>query len=996
MCKKSRGLILCALAMTVVLGSTAWGALVGHWKLDETSGTVAADSSGNGLNGTVQGGGTWVAGKIGGAWQADGTDDYILIPHSASLDISNAITVAFWIRASGTRQVITKGGTAGSAWYNSYGIRLNGTVLNWRGDRYANSLLSSSIPNIGTEWTHVAITFDVAVPANNQKIHVNGVLNAQNTSTNPLSTNTNDVVIGRDNYGSGRWYLLGALDDFRIYNEALPTEMIPVIMVGGGVSAGTAVAPSPADKATDVLRDVALSWTPGEFAATHDVYFGTSLVDVNAASSTNPPGVLAGAGQDANTFDPAGLLEFGRTYYWRVDEVNAAPDTTVFKGKVWSFTAETYAFPVTNIAATASSFHNADTGPQKTVDGSGLDAADLHGTAENTIWLSSGTAPQPAWIQYEFDDVYKLQEMRVWNYNQSIEAFAGLGAKSVTVEYSTDANSWTTLAGVPEFARAPGAPGYASNTTVNFAGVAAKYVKLTINSNWGGIMPQFGLSEVRFYYVPVHAREPKPASAATGVSPEVVLSWRSGREAASHQVYLSADSNAVANGTALIDTVTDNSYTLKALDLGTTYYWKVVEVNQAATPATWESDTWSFTTANYLVIDNFESYTNESPNRLFQTWIDGYGYSADEFFPVENPGNGTGSGVGHDIWNTSYKTIAETTIIHGGKQSMPLYYDNSVATTSEAQRTWKTAQNWTTNGADTLTLYFRGTPVGFAELSPGHILMNGIGADIWGTADQGRFVYKQLTGDGTIIARVDHLDDTDSTHWAKAGVMIRQSLDPSSTWALALASPGNGTHFQARVTTAASATSDTSLTLPASQTTAQIPLWVKLERKGDQFNAYYAVGEATPTTWTANPWNPQTISMNATVYVGLAVTSHSTTAITQAEFSNVAITGTVTGQWQSASLGVEQPAGNLPDTLFLTVEDSGGHKATVVNTDPYAVAAGAWTPWTIPLSALTSTGVKMDSVKKMTIGIGDSAKSASGATGLLYIDDIGYGRPVSQ
>jgi hypothetical protein len=82
--------MLCALAMTVVLGSTTWGALVGHWKLDETSGTVAADSSGNGLNGTVQGGGTWVAGKIGGAWQADGTDDYVELGNPAALDLSGA------------------------------------------------------------------------------------------------------------------------------------------------------------------------------------------------------------------------------------------------------------------------------------------------------------------------------------------------------------------------------------------------------------------------------------------------------------------------------------------------------------------------------------------------------------------------------------------------------------------------------------------------------------------------------------------------------------------------------------------------------------------------------------------------------------------------------------------------------------------------------------------------------------------------------------------
>ena len=408
-----------------------------------------------------------------------------------------------------------------------------------------------------------------------------------------------------------------------------------------------------------------------------------------------------------------------------------------------------------------------------------------------------------------------------------------MGAKDVVIEYSTDMSTWTTLGTTHQFAQATGLAGYAHNTTIDFAGVAARYVRLTINSNWG-TLPQFGLSEVRFYYVPVFAREPKPASAATGISPDVVLSWRPGREAASHSLYLSTDQQAVVDGTAPVVTPAEASYAPSSLELGATYYWKVVEVNNAAAPASWQSNVWSFSTAENIAIDDFESYTNDSPNRLFQTWIDGYGYSEDEFFPVANPGNGTGSGVGHDIWTPgghNYgKTIAETTIVHGGKQSMPLYYDNSSIACSEAERTWKTAQNWTTNGADTLTLYVQGTPIGMLERSPGTLVMNGVGTDIYGTADQGRFVYKQLAGDGTIIARVDSLTNTNV--WAKAGVMIRQTLEAGSPWALSLASPGNGAHFQARLTNGGGATSDTALTLPATQTTAQIPLWVKLETKG--------------------------------------------------------------------------------------------------------------------------------------------------------------------
>jgi hypothetical protein len=499
--------------------------------------------------------------------------------------------------------------------------------------------------------------------------------------------------------------------------------------------------PLPGDGATDVPYDAVLSWTPGPFAATHNVYFGTSLADVTAASPTKPLGVLAKTGLDVNTYDPPGVLEFGRTYYWRVDEANATPDTTVFEGDAWSFTVEPYAYQLTHITASASSTNNADMGPEKTIDGSGLDAAGLHGTTDTTMWLSDPAGPQPAWIQYQFDHVYKLQETWVWNSNQSLEPFAGIGARNVTIEYATDANDWQVLAGVPEFAKASGATGYAHNTAIDFMGVVASRVKLTINSNWGGFMPQTGLSEVRFYQIPTRAREPQPAVEATNVNPNnLTLRWRSGREAVSHQVFLSTDSNAVANGSALIDTASTNSYNLKALDLGETYSWRIDEVNQAASPSLWQGDVWRFSTAEYLPIDDFESYTNDSPHRVFQTWTDGIGYSADEFLPGAAP-NGTGSAVGHDIWaaGTTHTTIAETGIVHGGGgQSMPLYYDNSSFARSEAVRTFGTPWDWTADGIKSLSLYFRGMPDNsgqlYVKINDAKVAYNGDAADISATA----------------------------------------------------------------------------------------------------------------------------------------------------------------------------------------------------------------------------------------------------------------------
>ncbi|MCX5644018.1 MAG: discoidin domain-containing protein [Phycisphaerae bacterium] len=726
--------------------------------------------------------------------------------------------------------------------------------------------------------------------------------------------------------------------------------------------------PSPADKKTDVLADTILAWQPSDTATGHDVYFGTDADAVSKASAAEPKGVLVSRGQSGTTFAPANRLQYGKTYYWRVDEIGAAPASAVSKGVVWSFTVEPFSVPITALTATASSAQ-ADMGPENTINGSGLNALDQHSTEAKEMWLGSGV--QPNWIQFAFDKPYKLDKLLVWNSNQMIESFIGFGAKSVTVECSTDGSTWTPVPNVPEFARATGLATYTANTTVNLTGVLAQYVKLTINSTWGG-MPQGGLSEVRFFYIPVQAGQPVPASGATGVDLEAALSWRPGHEAASHKVYFSTDANAVANGTAPSGTAASPSYQPASLQFGTTYYWKVAEVNEAATPSTWESAVWSFTTTEYASIDDFESY-NDADNRIYDTWIDGYTDGKSNSF------------VGYPV-----EPFAEQTILHGGKQSMPFEYNNiKTPYYSEAERTWDKAQNWTGSGADTLVLYFQGRPVSFLEKSAGNIVIGGGGADIFGTADQFRFGFKRLTGNGTIVARVDSIGNTDP--WAKAGVMIRESLEAGSRYAIVLASPGNGVRFQARAATDTGATSDTTVAT-AAQTALKTPVWVKLERSGMTFNGYYSTDGVK---WTPMSWNPQTINMVASpVYIGLAVTSHNAAALTTAEFSGVAMTGTVTGSWESQAIGVAQPS-NTPGQLYVMVQDSAGKSKVVNHPDPLATTLPSWQAWRIPLSDFTAAGVKMTSVKTLVIGVGDRTNPKANGAGMLYIDDIGYGHPAS-
>ncbi|MHC4681892.1 MAG: discoidin domain-containing protein [Planctomycetota bacterium] len=412
---------------------------------------------------------------------------------------------------------------------------------------------------------------------------------------------------------------------------------------------GSAKKPHPADGATDVPRDVVLGWEPGDFAPAvnaHRVFLGEVFSDVNEGT--------VGIAQDANSYAPPQRLDFETTYYWRVDEVNAPPDSTVYKGKTWSFTTEPVGHPISgaSITATASSMGQENFGPENTIDGSGLDPNGLHSTEATDMWLS-GSEPLGAWIQYELDKVYKLHEMWVWNSNQIFEALFGFGMRDVTVEYSADGAEWTALADVPEFAQAPGTGDYAHNITVDFGGALAKVVRLTATSNWAGVLPQYGLSEVRLFSIPVSARKPSPDSGTTDVGLDATLSWRAGREAGTHDVYLSTDEQAVIDGTAPVVTVTDASYS-SALDLGSTYYWRIDEVNEAETPTTWQGDVWDFTTQEFIVVEDFEDYNDWPPHEIYTAWPDGY----------EDPANG--SQVGNLL-----PPLAETTIVHGDAQSMP-------------------------------------------------------------------------------------------------------------------------------------------------------------------------------------------------------------------------------------------------------------------------------------------------------------------------------------
>jgi regulation of enolase protein 1 (concanavalin A-like superfamily) len=153
--------------------------------------------------------------------------------------------------------------------------------------------------------------------------------------------------------------------------------------------------------------------------------------------------------------------------------------------------------------------------------------------------------------------------------------------------------------------------------------------------------------------------------------------------------------------------------------------------------------------------------------------------------------------------------------------------------------------------------------------------VKGAGADVWGTADAFQYAYTAITGNGSITARV--LTTSNTAAWVKAGVMIRGSLSPSAAQGFMLVSWSKGLAFQRR-------TVDGGLSTSTAGTLAAAPYWVRVERVGDVITASQS---ADGVTWTVV--DSDTIPMSATVYVGLAVSSHTTAKTATATFDNVSI-----------------------------------------------------------------------------------------------------------
>jgi len=898
--------------------------LHGWWRFDEGSGTTASDFSTYANNGTLQNGPTWAAGKIGGAVRLDGVDDFVEVPHHVSLTASTEVTVMAWIntpRTAGPGTEAYQGVIGKGNSPRSYSLYTTGGVLHFSvgpGGAYIGSTSSGQVPI--NEWAHVC----AMVKGGQHQYYING----ENAGTGgagtvlPGATDTANLVIGRTQEGATRSFL-GLIDDPRVYTRGLTQDEVKTIMRGEGIPYATS--PNPPDGGTHLDTWITLSWRAGDFAVSHDVYLGDNLDDVNNGTGgtfrVNQASTYYVAGFPGFAY-PDGLVP-GTTYYWRIDEVNVADPNSPWKGEIWRFSIP----------------------PKKAYN------------------------PVPADGAESVDVNVKLS----WR--------AGFGAKLHTVYFGTNFDTVSSAAGgLPQ--------GVTTYSPTGLKRAKTYYWRVdefdAVTTHKGDVWSFTTLGAVG---------NPNPANGAVDVKQTPVLSWTPGAYAASHEVYFGVDAVAVTNATKTsaefkaTKALGDESYAPGKLPWETSYYWRIDEVNNVNPDSPWVGKVWSFTTADYAVIDDFEDY-DAADNQIWYAWHDGLGYGVPGT-PPYFAGNGTGAAVGDE--NTA--SFTEEMIVHGGKQSMPVAYDNNKqgkAKYSEVELKLTNAKDWTEQGVAELSIWFRGLPgsVGsFAEAPAGTFTMTASGTDIWdvGTAgnyhDEFHFAYKTLTGAGSIVARVQSVQNTNG--WAKAGVMIRESLTGGSRHMFAAITPSNGVAAQGRPDTGAAS-------FNANQTGVTAPHWVKLER--DLAGNFTVTHSANGTTWQpVTGATPQNIQMGSNVYIGLAVTSHDAALTCQAVFTNVTTTGTVGAQWAHQDIGI---ASNAAEPLYVAVSNAAGQPAAVVHPNPAAATTTTWTEWVIPLQSLAGQGITLSNMDRIAVGLGTRGNQTTpGGSGKMYFDDIRLYRP---
>ncbi len=510
-----------------------------------------------------------------------------------------------------------------------------------------------------------------------------------------------------------------------------------------------AYAPSPSDGGQYVDTEPTLAWSAGFGAKLHNVVFGDNFDDVNSAPDGSP--------LPDPSFSP-GTLEAGKTYYWRVDEFN--PPTTV-KGPVWTFTTlpelpiddpnlvAWYKFEVgegTRIVDFSGHDNHAEIidnvlwvpgqfnlGLEFLGDNEGHVEmpAGLVTTASGSIalWVNTDQTGNEGMFWYGTegggDGFGGQNELHIHNQDSGALGFAMEGSTDVRLDgpmlagagWNHVAATWDAVDGCRLYFN--GAEVDFQAHTANIADLSAIRLGRPISTGNGNRYHDGLLDDVRLFdhaitaaqvneimtkgEDPRRAGAPSPSNGSEApINVATTLTWSTGEGASEHDVYFGTEQAVVADADASDTTgvykgrQNATSYTPDGITMDSgPFYWRIDEVANDGTIV--EGGVWSFTVADYALVDDFESY-NDIPagepgsNLVYVAWVDGF----------DNP-NVNGSTMGY-VTGASM----ETGNVHGGNKSVPFQYDNTTAGISEVVRTFTPAQDWTAHGVITLSLWFAG------------------------------------------------------------------------------------------------------------------------------------------------------------------------------------------------------------------------------------------------------------------------------------------------
>jgi hypothetical protein len=648
MCKK----LICLFFSFFMLGvvSNARADLVGYWTLDDGSGTTVADVSGNGNDGILVDNPTWdvtwISGVSGGALEfyglgiAGGGGDYFDCGSDSSLNMTGPISIALWIRPDADDP-------EGKATTTAPLAKTDGSGWSWQvrygwGQGAPEPYMSFTFNSSPRAWAHVGKNLEryewCHIACSHDGETLKCYLNGEETDSVPMGQ---FAGVGTPVIiGTDGWGCdwIGAIDDVRIYDHGLSEPEILGTMEGG--MPPYAWGPEPKDGALHADTWVTLRWKAGPFAVSHDVYLGDDSDIVDGATRDS----AEFRGNQGGTFLVAGFPGF------------PYPDGLV--------PGTTYYWRIDEV-----------------------NDADPNSPWKGPIW-SFSIPPKTAYFPDPPDGAGSVGPDNV-----TLTWTAGFGAKLHTVYFGEDHDEVNNATvGVPS-----GTPNHSPGA------LEREKVYYWRVDEFDGVATYKG--DVWSFTTPGAVGNQQPAYGATDVPLNTVLSWTPADSAASHQLYFGTDKEAVRTaGTGSPEdkgsqALGAESYDPGLLDADTTYYWRVDEVNAQGNTAT--GPIWVFTTGSFLLVEDFDSYTDNDADgeAIWQTWIDGFGIADN------------GAQVGYLM-----PPYAEQSIVHGGSQSMPLLYVNEAGVTnSEASMTLTAPRDWTQASVAELSLWFRGGSSNAAE-----------------------------------------------------------------------------------------------------------------------------------------------------------------------------------------------------------------------------------------------------------------------------------------